>query len=162
MDHSSNDPRSRAMTPVSERPPGANVTDPSAPKVDLSDPTVRAAWLADLHEQMTDGLAAALDATAPPAARDLGRREARRIITDAERSGSPGARAEIEPPLVLLLRALRATVTGWARVSRQSTMFASVPLADLDLLARRIDAAIEIARRGAIDPQPSERAGGAS
>jgi hypothetical protein len=216
------------MSHVPERPPGANVTDPPTPTIDLSDPTLRAAWLVDLYEQTADALAAARDATAPPASRDLGRREARRIITDAEHSigellaavgfvpstlreqtlraarrasstaeqehttnegagelaalgaavhdvlhavshdyeedalhemplagvlflalaGSPGERAEIEPPLVLVLRALRATVTGWARMPRESTLFASIPLPDLDLFGRRIDAAIEIALRG--------------
>lgn len=214
----------------------------SLAQVDLSDPAIRAAWLAELHEQTSDALAAALDATAPPAARDLGRREARRIITGAERAigqmlaaagfvpkgpthlrpepaarrelppdehehateepgdlaalgtavhdllhatshgyeedvlhdmplagvlflalaGSPGERAEIEPPLVLVLRAIRATVGGWARVPSRSTVLAAVPLADLDLLARRVDAAIEIALRSAAEPRPREPAGGAS
>jgi hypothetical protein len=63
--------------------------------------------------------------------------------------GTPDEQAEIDGPLVLALRAIRATVEGWARARGGSTVFASVPFADLDLLARRIDATIEIARRTA-------------
>lgn len=70
------------MSTVQDRPPGA--IDPPVYQVDLADPAARAGWLADLREQTTDILTAALDATAPPAARDLGRRAARRIITEAE------------------------------------------------------------------------------
>jgi hypothetical protein len=61
--------------------------------------------------------------------------------------GTPGERAEIEPPLVLALRALRATAHGWAHSPGESTAYADVSLADLDLFARRLDATIEIARR---------------
>lgn len=49
----------------------------------LTDPTTRAAWLADVRAQTADIIAAGLDATAPPGERDLGRREARRIIREA-------------------------------------------------------------------------------
>jgi hypothetical protein len=73
------------MATVPERPPGANTTDPPASPVDLADPVTRAEWLADVGEQAADLRAAGLDATAPPAARDLGRRAARRIIREAGR-----------------------------------------------------------------------------
>jgi hypothetical protein len=64
--------------------------------------------------------------------------------------GTPGERAEIDPPFVLALRAVRATLDGWAHARGESAMFAAVPFADLDLLARRVDATIELARRGAV------------
>ena len=64
--------------------------------------------------------------------------------------GPPGERAEINPPLILTLRAIRATVHGWACARSGSTLYAAVPFADLDLLACRVDATIEIARRGAV------------
>ncbi len=63
--------------------------------------------------------------------------------------GTPGERTEIDPPHRLALRAIRATVDGWARSRGGSTVLAAVPFADLDLLARRVDATIEIARGGA-------------
>lgn len=74
------------MSNVQDRPPGA--IDPlfhQVDLVDLADPAARARWLADLRQQTDDILAAGLDATAQPAERDLGRRAARRIITDAGR-----------------------------------------------------------------------------
>ena len=52
------------------------------PTVDLTDPAARAAWLTDMHTQIGDVVAAGLDATAPPAERDLGRRKARQIIEE--------------------------------------------------------------------------------
>src|SRR5262245_42603513 len=70
------------MTNVPEPPTGAN---PPA-HVDLTDPAARAAWLAAMRESTLDALAAGEDQTRPPGARDLGRREARRILTDAGRS----------------------------------------------------------------------------
>jgi len=48
--------------------------------ISLADPAVRAAWLAGLRSHFEDLVIAALDATDAPANRDLGRREARRII----------------------------------------------------------------------------------
>jgi len=65
-------------------PPGANTTDPSAHRVDLADPVARAEWLAGTCEQAADVVAAALDATASPGQRMLGRRAARELISDAE------------------------------------------------------------------------------
>jgi len=53
------------------------------PQVDLADPTARAEWLAAARSQADDLIAAADDATAPPGARELGRRGARRIIGEA-------------------------------------------------------------------------------
>lgn len=73
------------MTTVPERPRGANATNPPA-QVDLADPAARADWLAMLNEETADLVAAALDATTAPAARDLGRRAARRIVTEAEQA----------------------------------------------------------------------------
>lgn len=68
--------------------------------------------------------------------------------------GSPGERAEIDPPLVLALRAIRVTVRAWAHASSRSTIFAGVSFGALDLLSRRIDATIEIARRGRAEGEP--------
>jgi hypothetical protein len=62
--------------------------------------------------------------------------------------GTPGERAEVDPPLVLALRAVRETLDGWARTPSPSTAFASVPFGELDRLACGVGAAIEIARRG--------------
>lgn len=67
------------MTNVSDTSSGAN----SPPLVDLADPVVRARWLAAARSQAEDLISAGSDATAPPDARDLGRRAARRIIGDA-------------------------------------------------------------------------------
>src|SRR5262249_9440745 len=61
--------------------------------------------------------------------------------------GSPGDRAELDPPLVLALQAVRATVDGWTHARRGSSRFGFIPFTEIDLLARRIDATIEIARR---------------
>lgn len=209
------------MPTVPERPPGANATAPPSDRVDLSDPSERARWLAGACEQVADVVAAGLDATSPPGQRMLGRRAAREHVADAERAlrglfaavgldlaepsstrgarvsassvesagelvqldaavddivharadaeeetalqempltgvlflalmGTPGERAEIDPPLVLALRAVRATVDDWAHQRGTSTRFADVSFADLDLLTRRLDATIEIARRGAL------------
>lgn len=51
--------------------------------VDLADPGMRAAWLAGIRSHVEDIISAAMDATAPPSERDFGRREARRIISEA-------------------------------------------------------------------------------
>jgi hypothetical protein len=51
--------------------------------IDITDPTIRAAWLGGLRSQLEDLIGAAMDATEPPARRDFGRRTARRIIGDA-------------------------------------------------------------------------------
>ena len=61
--------------------------------------------------------------------------------------GSPGERAEVDPPLLLALNAIRSTVRVWAHRRGESTFFAGVSHVDLDLLSRRVDATIEIARR---------------
>lgn len=55
--------------------------------------------------------------------------------------------AEADPPAVAVLRAVRATVEGWAHQRSGSTLFASVAFVDLHLLARRLDVAIQIVRR---------------
>jgi hypothetical protein len=54
-----------------------------AARVDLTDADARAEWLAAACEQAADVIAAALDATAPPGDRMLGRRGAREQIEEA-------------------------------------------------------------------------------
>jgi hypothetical protein len=54
--------------------------------VDLADPAARAAWLSALYESAADVIDAAEDQTRPSGERDLGRREASRIIGDAKDS----------------------------------------------------------------------------
>lgn len=66
----------------------SNVPDPSSaakplPPVDLADPAARAHWIRAAQEHARDLAAAALDQVAPPQDRDLGPRQARRIITEA-------------------------------------------------------------------------------
>jgi hypothetical protein len=61
--------------------------------------------------------------------------------------GGPYEDAEADSPAVAVLRAIRATVEGWAHAHSGSTLFASVAFADLHLLARRLDVAIQIVRR---------------
>jgi len=55
--------------------------------------------------------------------------------------------AEMDPPVVGVLVALRKTVEGWAHAHGASTLYSAVPFADLTMLARRLDVAIEIVRR---------------
>jgi hypothetical protein len=55
--------------------------------------------------------------------------------------------AEMDPPVVGVLVALRNTVAGWAHAHGASTLYSAVPFADLTMLARRLDVAIEIVRR---------------
>jgi len=64
--------------------------------------------------------------------------------------GTPGERAEMDSPLVLVLRAIRETIDDWSRARSGSTRFAEVPFAALDLLGHRVGAAIEIARRSGL------------
>jgi hypothetical protein len=61
--------------------------------------------------------------------------------------GAPYEGAEGDTPGVAVLRAVRATVEGWAEQRNGSTLFAAVPFADLHILKRWLDAAIEIVRR---------------
>ena len=65
--------------------------------------------------------------------------------------GAPYEGAEADTPGVAMLRAVRATVEGWAEHRSGSTLFASVAFVDLHILKRRLDAAIEIVRREAIE-----------
>lgn len=51
------------------------------------------------------------------------------------------------PPVVALLRKVRATVEGWAHHPGESKLFASVAHVDLELLARRLDVALAIVKR---------------
>jgi len=62
-------------------------------------------------------------------------------------TGSAYEGAEGEPPAVAVLRAVRATVEGWARSHSGSTLYASVPYVELELLARRLDLTIAVVRR---------------
>ncbi len=61
--------------------------------------------------------------------------------------GAPYEGAEGDTPGVPVLRAVRATVEGWAEQRSGSTLFAAVPFADLHILTRRLDLGIEIVRR---------------
>jgi len=61
--------------------------------------------------------------------------------------GGPYEGAEGDSPAVAVLRAIRATVEGWARAHSGSTLFASVAFVELGLLTRRLDVAIQIVRR---------------
>ena len=54
--------------------------------------------------------------------------------------------AERAPPVCGVLHAIRETVEGWAHNRGESTLFASVPFADLALMVRRIDLAIALVR----------------
>jgi hypothetical protein len=60
--------------------------------------------------------------------------------------GGPYEGAEGDAPVVAVLRAIRATVEGWARAHSGSTLFAFVAFADLHLMTRRLDVAIQIVR----------------
>jgi hypothetical protein len=61
--------------------------------------------------------------------------------------GTPGERADVDSPLVLVLDAIRDTIEGWARTPSTSTAYAHVPVGELDRLSHRVGAAIVIARR---------------
>ena len=60
--------------------------------------------------------------------------------------GTPGERADVDSPLVLVLDAIRDTIDGWARMPSTSTAYAHVPFGELDRLSNRIGAAIVIAK----------------
>ena len=64
--------------------------------------------------------------------------------------GTPGESAEVDTPLVLVLRAIRQTIDDWSHARRGIMGFAEVPYAALDLLGHRVGAAIEIARRSGL------------
>ena len=55
--------------------------------------------------------------------------------------------AEGDPPAVAVLGTVRATVEGWAHQRSGSTLFASVPYVELELLGRRLDLTIAVVRR---------------
>jgi hypothetical protein len=61
--------------------------------------------------------------------------------------GGPYEDAEGDSPAVAVLRAIRETVEGWAHAHSGSTLFASVAFADLHMMTRRIDVAIQIVRQ---------------
>ena len=58
---------------------------PPAIRLDRGDPAAVGSWLRDVHTQARDVAEAGKDATRPPGQRELGRRAARRIITQASR-----------------------------------------------------------------------------
>jgi hypothetical protein len=62
-------------------------------------------------------------------------------------AGGPYEGAEADPPAVAVLRAVRATVEGWAHGHSGRTLFASVAFADLHLLTCRLNVAIAIVKR---------------
>lgn len=53
-------------------------------KLDWNDPAAVRAWAQDVYVQMKDAIGAAEDATRPLGRRELGRRAARRIITQVD------------------------------------------------------------------------------
>jgi hypothetical protein len=61
--------------------------------------------------------------------------------------GTLGERAEVDQPLILILATIRDTIEGWARVPSLSTAYAFIPHGELERLACRVGAAIEVARR---------------
>ena len=61
--------------------------------------------------------------------------------------GAPHEGAEGDSPGVAVLRAVRATVEGWAEQRSGSTLFAAVPFVELHILTRRLDLGIELVRR---------------
>jgi hypothetical protein len=65
----------------------------------------------------------------------------------AAAAGGSYTDAEADPPVVALLRKVRATVEGWAHAHSSSTLFASVAFVDLELLLRRLDVALAIIKR---------------
>ncbi len=69
-------------------------------------------------------------------------------------AGNPGERWVVDPPLVVVLRAVRDTLDGWASAASTRTGLASVPIGDLHGLSDRMDAAIEIARRSLEEATP--------
>lgn len=84
-----------------------------SPLVDLSDPETRADWLAAVRRRLADLRMAAEDATAPPHARELGRRAARRLIEEAgdgiDRQLDVAGAAPIDEADTMLVAHLRAT-----------------------------------------------------
>jgi hypothetical protein len=65
----------------------------------------------------------------------------------AAAAGGSYTDAEADPPVVALLRRVRATVEGWARQHSASALFASIAFVDLELLTRRLDVALAIIKR---------------
>lgn len=61
--------------------------------------------------------------------------------------GEPREAVHVEPIALAVLAALRSTVDGWASGTRERGSVL-VPIDDLHMLARRVDVAIEIVRRG--------------
>jgi hypothetical protein len=61
--------------------------------------------------------------------------------------GEPRETVQVEPIVLSVLAALRSTVDGWASGMRERGSVL-VPVDDLCMLARRMDVAIEIVRRG--------------
>jgi len=188
-------------------------TPPTAPRVDFTDPQVRAEWLAAVHSAVKDLIAAARDATEAPGDRVLGRKGARDLITAAREtldslfaatdvpvSDAPSLRATGKAPMIrtattgnierawrevkrtcehdepltklsltalllvavtgmppehtsgspvaTLLQTARAMVQAWALARSGSTLYASVPFVELDMLSHRLDVARELIRRG--------------
>ena len=61
-------------------------------------------------------------------------------------SSGPYEGAERDPPAIAILRGARETVEGWADSHNENVTLAEVSYADLGLLARRLDAAIQLVR----------------
>jgi hypothetical protein len=73
--------------------------------------------------------------------------------------GGPYEGAELDSPGIAVLRAVRASVGGWAHMGGESTRCAAVPFIEIDLLTRRLDAAIEIVRRASVQAPKAAPAG---
>jgi hypothetical protein len=76
-------PANPEATPAAPPPDDAPTAAPARPSLDWSSPPAVQQWAAELRTQVDDAIAAGLDATAPPAERDLGRRLARSNIREA-------------------------------------------------------------------------------
>lgn len=77
------------MKPVSERPSGAKLADPSTdpplPPIDFGDPAAVRAWLTFLRTHTLDVIAIGEDTTKRPSARMFSRHEAGRRLVEEER-----------------------------------------------------------------------------
>jgi hypothetical protein len=113
-------------------------TTTTAPRDDDDDPKaeVRAldeAWTDIIHDAARDGAELADGSIL--------------ALLLAAITGTPGEEAEADPPGIAVLRTIRATVRGWSHTGGNSTRGPLVPFVEIDLLTRRLDAAIVLVRR---------------
>lgn len=74
------------MRNVPTGPHAGQVADPSAVPLDFADPSALRAWLARVEAVADDALSAGEDQIRSPAERDLGRRQAGRLLAEARSS----------------------------------------------------------------------------